>query len=991
MSTIQNQVKTINYLEALPKNYRYKFSDCIIANSLADRKNKPVDKLVGNSKIVSNIEKMLTNPSLYAPIDSPFTVIQIGLSDISTREIPKPKNINWTQATNYGFPGKGEHNGIDWHTVYLPTALIEFMISHGYMTRLGIKNGGNDLKHFVGATGVQLDLDADSSLTWQDTLEIAKKYNLKPFMIYCSPSYEPDNNKLRIVFLFNSVVTDYDMVKRLIDGLNSIFPNAASNVGDPARFFYGSLNPIPYSDLNALYDFTELYNHVDSLGFIKDTLEPVKETEKDSTTDIKESVYDAIASHLRHITDSKLTDDDDVSTASIKLFRLLNLCLEPFFEYEITNNPNFQNIREFLGTFNAVIDDGLDTGLGYKLVGISPFRSEISSSGSSCQIIDNDSPYVIDRSPELKGVSNSYSLIQAITNWVNNNPSSDWGMVVNTLRIIEDFLEIPQDQAFKFKKQDGNYLGSNPRELTVYPSDNGKIASIVIHPENICTIFNVDDADDVRYVNGCFLRWVKTHWEVLSNEIELNQEERHGRIAQMIQKVLIEYEYYTDEGYIIKPYATQECVWSALKTLKQHLRDNNPELPDYVALYNWQDCVVYINYDQVKYISHEESKPYYLRSVLPVELLPNVPKNYSDIDRFIESIDENDRDIFRTELAITLEPYGSQKIIDEHRMLIIDDPNGGGAKGWWQEVMTLIHTRDYVSTVSLSDYMKACEPSNNGANISAIRGKRLNWGSETPDKCKPLKSEHLKADIVHDLRSFKLNHKNEFTDQFKGKHFFNSNHPLILDVVANYALRRFAVVRITKMYKKDFEFDPNDPTHLKADKKVKQDSTKLKALPTVFMWLLERWQELITEKYVPDYGYVRDYFLNLAEDLDHLKKFVSHRYVMDARGSVTNKEFWEDYRVWMIINGYLEGSVTHNNGQTIDTDLYAENPSSFPWNEIKNVCIASQQNYVHPNFPHDKHITRIQDMPTRVKKDLKGIVNASKSGDIWIYKGIRKG
>lgn len=275
-------------------------------NSRYDSKVKPVSDIVGNKSVIHEFEKILTYADSMSEIESPSIIFQVSLTAKTTKEDPKP--VKYVNAKKWGSNYPDGYDGIGWHTVHGNVELLCQLVSRSFITRLGVKHGGNGLDCFVGSQGIQLDLDADPTIDYVATLDILLANQITPNIIHYSPSGNPDNNKLRAIILFDSLITDYQKLTLYIKAVNSLLPNAADQVHDPARLFYGTLLEVPYSYLESVNSFDSTYNHLDSIGKIVEdtpTLESSKhkdktilETNVDSTLTLFETANKAVVNYI---------------------------------------------------------------------------------------------------------------------------------------------------------------------------------------------------------------------------------------------------------------------------------------------------------------------------------------------------------------------------------------------------------------------------------------------------------------------------------------------------------------------------------------------------------------------------------------------------------------------------------------------------------------------------------------------------------------------
>lgn len=231
------------------------------SNVTVKHSHDSVWEVVGNPDNVSRFWKIIKKTE--TTVNSKV-IYQINLGSRSNTNDPKPVST-LINAKSWGkkYPKSLKIDGITWHTVESSVEKFTEFVKNGFAYRLGIKENGNDLKNFVGAQGLAFDLDHDPSTTLEDTQAILKEQNLNGIIHY-SPSGNPKNNKFRLIIFFNEFVKDYATLDHLSKCIGSLFPNNADFVHDPARFFYGSILPIPHIDLktNNFVEINEKYKNL---------------------------------------------------------------------------------------------------------------------------------------------------------------------------------------------------------------------------------------------------------------------------------------------------------------------------------------------------------------------------------------------------------------------------------------------------------------------------------------------------------------------------------------------------------------------------------------------------------------------------------------------------------------------------------------------------------------------------------------------------------
>lgn len=287
-------------------------------NSRANSKVNPVAETVGNTGIISEFEKVVNYSTLMAESNPIYIHFQVCLTIKSTKADPKPANfVNVRSWKPYVKNDQGLYEGIAWHTVYSTTECLYNLICRSFIIRLGVKDEGNKKTNFIGANGVALDLDNDSNVTVDQTLNLLLDANIDPYVIHYSPSGDSQNNKLRAIILFDKLESDYGRLTHYIRGLNSLLPNAACQVHDPGRFFYTTFLEVPYYSSDSLNNFDSTYNHLESIGAItnleaenKATLESFKESVQIQVSTDEETSRDTANKQFVDYLQTQIIKDD---------------------------------------------------------------------------------------------------------------------------------------------------------------------------------------------------------------------------------------------------------------------------------------------------------------------------------------------------------------------------------------------------------------------------------------------------------------------------------------------------------------------------------------------------------------------------------------------------------------------------------------------------------------------------------------------------------
>lgn len=231
-------------------SFLYSSGKTIVTHSLPH-----VKELIGNPGCKKTFETVIKKEDKK---DTQIIKYQINLGSRSTETNRKPVS-SLLNAKSWGakYPKGDKNDGICWLTVESSIEKFVKLVQLGFPYRLGIKEGGNSQKHYKGNYGIAFDLDNDSSVTIDQTIAKLQELELHGIVHY-SPSGNPENNKFRLIVLFNEFVEDYSKVNHLTKCIGSLLPNNAQQVHDPARFFYGSILEIPHIDYKT-NDFKFLY------------------------------------------------------------------------------------------------------------------------------------------------------------------------------------------------------------------------------------------------------------------------------------------------------------------------------------------------------------------------------------------------------------------------------------------------------------------------------------------------------------------------------------------------------------------------------------------------------------------------------------------------------------------------------------------------------------------------------------------------------------
>lgn len=166
-----------------------------------------------------------------------------------------------------------------------------------------------------------LDIDNEiegiSIVTVEDALGRCAKYDVKPFFIYHSMSSTLGNERFRMGFLYDQVVTNPNERDMVQDLLQMLFPEA-DNTKDRARMFYGSHSGAVHIDYDARVDLPSLFistfhfrKHVDPSHYRRSMERLIRRYSLSSLYDMDPMEYAA-----KHPPRSLVLRDDDFLTSS---------------------------------------------------------------------------------------------------------------------------------------------------------------------------------------------------------------------------------------------------------------------------------------------------------------------------------------------------------------------------------------------------------------------------------------------------------------------------------------------------------------------------------------------------------------------------------------------------------------------------------------------------------------------------------------------------
>ncbi len=115
--------------------------------------------------------------------------------------------------------------------------------------------GGKSNDNFVSQELWALDFDHNSTI--DDILNRCKNKRLEPVFGYTSFSHTPDNQRFRLVFHSNRLITDIDERNKIQQSIMNIFPECDPSCYSASHFFYGGKQQILY-DENKLFDPDEI-------------------------------------------------------------------------------------------------------------------------------------------------------------------------------------------------------------------------------------------------------------------------------------------------------------------------------------------------------------------------------------------------------------------------------------------------------------------------------------------------------------------------------------------------------------------------------------------------------------------------------------------------------------------------------------------------------------------------------------------------------------
>lgn len=127
-------------------------------------------------------------------------------------------------------------------------------IENGQTFCLPVYSGSRKNGLFIETQAFGLDFD-DTDMEWQDVVNKCQSYGLIPNIVYETFS-SVNQNRFRVLFVLDSVVTEWTVARMYTLALLNLFPNADQSCKDLARLYFGTNKPLIYTDNtfnNAMY------------------------------------------------------------------------------------------------------------------------------------------------------------------------------------------------------------------------------------------------------------------------------------------------------------------------------------------------------------------------------------------------------------------------------------------------------------------------------------------------------------------------------------------------------------------------------------------------------------------------------------------------------------------------------------------------------------------------------------------------------------------
>lgn len=776
--------------------------------------------------------------------------------------------------------------------------LSKLLTEEGGAIRFGIKTRSNSEINFELCNGSAIDFDCKNES--QHLALFDNPYIAKSFLWCATPRYGLEGQYgSRAYYQWSKTLTDVKLCRKINLTLQSLInPDIQTNpngidksVYDPCRLWYGMS---VYNPEHIFYQAPETILNIDL---------------------IIELIPDWVHDHI----DGKITP---IRNSFVSLSSQAEPTAQNFCQHlrESIINPQYEgNVLKFIAVIIAEFDrippnfhdhnsPGEDA--AWEVRGADPVIPSTTNHPDSFAFSEmKDGTYVF-HAQKIGIGGDPAKLFQYCKNGenVNRNPTAhEWH---ESVRELCNYFEIPHPPFMDATATENKTL--------FFPGWNG---SMITTRNNFRIIFGYL-IEDLKYAetDECFYRWTEQEsginlWlRMPDNELEAIIDRRFKEDDLALE----------DKDGNIKSYPLSNSKQrnEAMKSIRLQCRvDEMKPLGSALPLANG---VLLLNPDDThipKLIPYDRSHNFTTHSEVIYDPCDR-PESNDNLQKMLESITAN-LDVLLYTLAVGLDPKEYMSNHQYTRTIFLTNTHGRSGKDVWKSAYTQIIGDNNLGGVTLNDYDQ--EQTNPNAIGSTYLYKCL-WASETGkmsnSTAKLDEMLALKADIANNQRQFKRLYKNPFLATCYAVMIFNMNSETKYDTGKGAIKDRFAIVEANLYYVDAASFDPSQAHHRVRIPRFATQHFILKNLTTPLLNLLIDWyQKIWNEKYIPDYSYMDEHIQASLKDNHHINRFaedVGLKVASDFTSSIPLTYLLKLYHAWCIKEELIGGNITGKDWRSLN-------------------------------------------------------------------------
>ena len=350
------------------------------------------------------------------------------------------------------------------------------------------------------------------------------------------------------------------------------------------------------------------------------------------------------------------------------------------------------------------------------------------------------------------------------------------------------------------------------------------------------------------------------------------------------------------------PFNRPRCIEEALKWFRQ-ITAHDPEELNPPGLINCRNGVLRIQWDGAVPSFHlEPHDPLLHLFIDPPGLIYDPAASTEHVDRLLECLPAEGRRLFLEVISASLDIDTIRDQFGHRVPALMAIGEGQNGKDTLREAISLIHGRNSLATIGISDWQQYEAGSGRGRfSIASLDRARLSIASENSGAFKIDNLQNLKAAITGDPLFVERKGVGGSDITPRAVFLFFLNQPPLLDGGSAAILSRWAVVNMPHSYS-----TTPKPGQLKADPRFKHDPEWLatEVLPALLNLMLEALASVATNGFSLD-ACAAD-LQQLREETSHLHQFLRDCGYATAGPTdhVDLKQLWDDLQGWYQAEGW---------------------------------------------------------------------------------------